>query len=159
MVRGHRAIRCDDELSRDFLADCVARLGNAWRGISIKLVPAKDIPRRPRARIWLPKWLSSHERVLKTLQAMNKGVDMEDWAILKAEREMKSSQPYLFLINQRCLEQLKAADIKVRYGIRKAKVKVFLDEPDDILKDEVEDANKLMDDLAIDDSTPNITPI
>nr|XP_041630358.1 uncharacterized protein LOC121501894 [Drosophila kikkawai] len=159
MVRGHRVIRCDDEFSRDFLADCVARLGKAWKGISIKLVPARDIPRRPRARIWLPKGLSSHERVIKTLRAMNKGVDMEDWAILKAEREMKTSQPYLFLINQRCLEQLKAADNKVRYGIRKAKVKVFLDEPDDILEDEVEDANKLLDDLAIDDSTPNTTPI
>ncbi|XP_070144865.1 uncharacterized protein [Drosophila kikkawai] len=159
MVRGHRVIRCDDEFSRDFLADCVASLSKAWKGISIKLVPAKDIPRRPRARIWLPKGLSSHERVLKTLRAMNKGVDMEDWAILRAEREMKSSQPYLFLINQRCLEQLKAADNKVRYGIRKAKVKVFLDEPDDILEDEVEDANKLLDDLAIDDSTPNTTPI
>nr|XP_041632378.1 uncharacterized protein LOC121502736 [Drosophila kikkawai] len=103
MVRGHRVMRCDDEFSRDFLADCVARLGNAWKGISIKLVPGKDIPRRPRARIWLPKGLSSHERVLKTLRAENKGVDMEDWAILKAQREMKSSQPYLFLINQRCL--------------------------------------------------------
>nr|XP_041633526.1 uncharacterized protein LOC121503289 [Drosophila kikkawai] len=146
MVRGHRV-------------DCVARLGKAWKGISIKLVPARDIPRRPRTRIWLPKGLSSHERVLKTLRAMNKGVDMEDWAILKAEKEMKSSQPYLFLINQRCLEQLTAADNKVRYGIRKAKVKVFLDEPDDILEDEVEDANKLLDDLAIDDSSPNTTPI
>ncbi|XP_070141589.1 uncharacterized protein [Drosophila kikkawai] len=29
MVRGHRVIRCDDEFSRDFLADCVARLGKA----------------------------------------------------------------------------------------------------------------------------------
>nr|XP_041632326.1 uncharacterized protein LOC121502694 [Drosophila kikkawai] len=134
-------------------------LGKAWKGISIKLVPARDIPKRPRARIWLPKGLSSHERVLKTLRAMNKGVDMEDWAIPKAEREMKSSQPYLFLINQRCLEQLKAAENKFRYGIRKAKVKVFLDEPDDILEDKVEDANKLLDDLAIDDSTPNTTPI
>ncbi|XP_041632433.1 uncharacterized protein [Drosophila kikkawai] len=109
--------------------------------------------------IWLPKGLPSHERVLKTLRAMNKKVDMKDWAILKAEGEKKSSQPYLFLINQRCLEQPKAADNKVRYGIRKANVKIFLDEPDDILEDEVEDPNKLLDDLAIDDSTPNTTPI
>ncbi|KAH8320342.1 hypothetical protein KR059_010884, partial [Drosophila kikkawai] len=78
MVKGHRVIRCDDDFSPDFLADCVARLGNAWKGISIKLVPAKDIPRRPRARIWLPMGLSSHEMVLNSLRAMNKGVDMED---------------------------------------------------------------------------------
>nr|XP_041632376.1 uncharacterized protein LOC121502734 [Drosophila kikkawai] len=119
---------------------------------------AKGAP-RPTTFVKTAKKFSEGERVIKTLRAMNKGVDMEDWAILKAEREMKTSQPYLFLINQRCLEQLKAADNKVRYGIRKAKVKVFLDEPDDILEDEVEDANKLLDDLAIDDSSPNTTPI
>ncbi|KAH8249821.1 hypothetical protein KR038_002245 [Drosophila bunnanda] len=44
------------------------------------------------------------------------------------------------------LNQLKANDHKVRYGLRKAKIKVFLAEPDEILE-EVDDTNKLLDDM------------
>lgn len=61
MVREHRVTRCDDESSRVFLAECVAELSKAWKGFSISLVPAMEIPRRPRARIWLPKGQTNHE--------------------------------------------------------------------------------------------------
>ncbi|XP_070074118.1 uncharacterized protein [Drosophila takahashii] len=156
MVRGHRVIKCDDSFSRTFLAECIAKIGDAWDGLSIRLVHAKEIPRRPRARIWLPKEQTDQGKVLSLLRAQNPEVHTEDWAILKEEKEMKTSQPFLFLINQRCLPQLEKADYTIRYGLRKAKIKVFLAEPDDVLE-EVDDTNKLLDDLVIDDKTPDHT--
>ncbi|XP_017000361.1 uncharacterized protein [Drosophila takahashii] len=89
-------------------------------------------------------------KVLSLLRAQN-------WAILKVEKEMKTSQTFLFLINQCCLPQLKKADYTIRYGLRKAKIKVFLAEPDNVLE-EVDDTNKLLYDLVIDDKTPDVTP-
>ncbi|XP_070075728.1 uncharacterized protein [Drosophila takahashii] len=117
----------------------------------------KEIPRKPRARIWLPKEQTDQGKVLSLLRAQNPEVHTEDWAILKVEKEMKTSQPFLFLINQRCLPQLEKADYTIRYGLRKAKIKVFLAEPHDVLE-EVDDTNKLLDDLVIDDKTPDVTP-
>jgi len=57
---------------------------------------------------------------------------MSDWSIVNAEEDMKASQSFVFLINRRCLPQLEAADYKVRYGIRMAKVKVLFAETDDL---------------------------
>ncbi|KAH8290883.1 hypothetical protein KR054_006722 [Drosophila jambulina] len=153
VVRGHRVIRCDDEFSRSFLAECMAKISGTWTGLKIKLAHAKDIPRRPRARIWLPKGQTDHERVIQCLRAQNPNVYTADWAILKAEKELQSSQPFLLLINQRCLPQLKAQNHEIRYGIRKAKMKVFLAEPDEILE-EVDGTNKLLDDVVIDYKSP-----
>ncbi|XP_070070202.1 uncharacterized protein [Drosophila takahashii] len=157
MNRGHRVIKCDDSFSRSFLAECIAKTGDAWDGLSIRLVHAREIPRRPRARIWLPKEQTDQGTVLTLLRALNPEVHTEDWAILKVEKEMKTSQPFLFLNNQRCLPQLEKADYTIRYGLQKAKIEVFLAEPDDVLE-EVDDTNKLLDDLVIDDKTPDVTP-
>ncbi|KAH8334650.1 hypothetical protein KR059_012749, partial [Drosophila kikkawai] len=128
---------------------CVARISHNWSGLKIRLVHVSEIPRRPRARIWLPNGQSDHKRVITCLRAQNPDVYTEDWAILKAEKEMKSSQPFLLLINKRCLPQLKALDYKVRYGIRKAKIKIFLAEPDEILEE--------VDDDDFDDQFPDTT--
>nr|XP_041630578.1 uncharacterized protein LOC121502027 [Drosophila kikkawai] len=93
---------------------------------------------RSRSRIWLPK---RHVRVLKALRVQNQCVNM-DRAILKTEQEIRTKEPFLRVINQRCLGQIKKSDQKVRKGNRKAKIKVFLAESDDV-DDEVDDTNKL----------------
>ncbi|KAH8374017.1 hypothetical protein KR200_001877, partial [Drosophila serrata] len=116
-------------------AECVAKISDTWAGLKIRLVHAREIPKRPRARIWLPKSQTYHARVIACLKAQNPDIHTKDWTILRAEQEMKASQPFLLLINQRCLPQLEANDHKVRYGIRKAKIKVFLAEPYGILEE------------------------
>jgi len=45
--------------------------------------------------------------------------------VLKAEQEMKASQPFLLLINEECLTQIEAKEFRLWYGVRKAKIKVF----------------------------------
>jgi len=138
VIRGHRVIRCDDGFSKIFLAECVATIADTWDGLRIRLVHASEIPWRPRARIWLPKGQRDHSRILSCLRAQNLDIDMSDWSIVNAEEDMKASQSFVFLINRRCLPQLEAADYKVRYGIRMAKVKVLFAETDDLPVDNEE---------------------
>ncbi|XP_041565055.1 uncharacterized protein LOC121467547 [Drosophila elegans] len=138
VIRGHRVIRCDDGFSKIFLAECVSRIGDSWNGLRIRLVHASQIPRRPQARIWLPKGQTDYTRVMSCLRAQNLDVDMSDWVILRAEEVLKASQPFVLLINHRCLPQLEASDYKVRYGIRMAKVKVLLAETDKLSEEDVE---------------------
>jgi len=68
-----------------FLVECVAKISEVWNGLRIKLIPDRDIPRRPRVRIWLPKGHSDHEKLARM---MNPYVKMDVWAVLKAEQEM-----------------------------------------------------------------------
>ncbi|KAH8240289.1 hypothetical protein KR038_001655, partial [Drosophila bunnanda] len=105
--------------------ESVATISNKWNGLRIRLVHAREIPRRPRARIWLPNGQSGHKRVLQCLRSQNPYVHTEDWAIFKAEKEMKTSQPLLLLVSHKYLAQLQKNEHKIRYGIKKAKVKVF----------------------------------
>jgi len=51
-----------------FFVECVAKFSKVWNGLRIKLIPATDIPRRPRARIWLPKGQSDYEKLVRTLR-------------------------------------------------------------------------------------------
>ncbi|XP_070075711.1 uncharacterized protein [Drosophila takahashii] len=75
MVRKHRVIKCDDSLSRSFLAECIDKIENAWDGLSIRLVHAREIPRRPRARIWLPKEQTDQGKVLSLVDDTSKLLD------------------------------------------------------------------------------------
>jgi len=62
---------------------------------------------------------------------MNPDVKTDDWVVLKAKQDMKASQPFLLLINEECLAQLEAQEFRLWYGVRKAKIKFFLNEPPD----------------------------
>ncbi|XP_037944397.1 uncharacterized protein LOC119677197 [Teleopsis dalmanni] len=150
IVRGHRVIRCDDEYSRSFLSKAITKISENWDGLKLKLVPAAEIPSRPRARVWLPKNLGPPDLILQQLKLQNPEILMEDWSVLKTEEPQKHSQSYLLLINEECLPVIEANDCKLRYGIRKAKIKIFKNAPPDNILDEVEGTSKLLDDLIID---------
>lgn len=51
---GYRVIKWPDQASMDFLTGSVAKIGDAFVGLKLKLIAAKHIPSRPRERIWLP---------------------------------------------------------------------------------------------------------
>ncbi|XP_043654848.1 uncharacterized protein LOC122621156 [Drosophila teissieri] len=136
VIRGHRVIRCADGYSKIFLEACVVTIGDLWDGLRIRLVHVSDIPWRPQARIWLPHGQTDHNRILICLRAQNLDVDMSDWSILRAEDIWKTSQAFLLLINRRCLPQLEALEYKVRYGIRMARIEVYLSETAVLPKEE-----------------------
>jgi len=81
------------------------------------------------------------------------GVKTDDWVVLKAEQIMKSNQPFLLLINEECLTQLEENDHRLWYGVRKAKIKVFRNEPPDNTLEEVDDTSGLLNDLLLEEKS------
>lgn len=137
VCRGCRVIKCADEFSRGFLEKCVDKVSNAWEGLSLRLIPASEIPRRPRARIWLPKMKLDSKRIIQCLKLQNPAVPMDDWSVIKMEEPQKNSSTVLLLISNESLGALEKQQFKLRFGLRMAKLKVFpaSSAPDDNLEE------------------------
>ncbi|XP_039951613.1 uncharacterized protein LOC120768912 [Bactrocera tryoni] len=146
-VRGYRVIKCADQSSLDFLTGSVAKISNAFVGLQLRLIPAKDIPKRPRARIWLPPLADPGEKLLKCIKLQNRAISgINKWQLIKEEKPNKASRPILVAICDESIEALTKADNKISFGIRKARIKIFqgdkaADEDD---TDEVDDASQLL---------------
>ncbi|XP_017473783.1 PREDICTED: uncharacterized protein LOC108364564 [Rhagoletis zephyria] len=132
VIRGHRVIRCEDEFSKEFLRRSITEISDAWLGLKLKLIPAKDIPTRPRARIWLPNMRMDRAKLLQYIAIMNPRVPMTNWSVLKFEDVKAVSQPVLFLITEESAKVLEELGCRIHFGVRHAKVKIFRGrEPDD----------------------------
>ncbi|XP_073841147.1 uncharacterized protein [Musca autumnalis] len=83
--RGYRVIKCMDEFSKEFLERCMAKISDGWEDISLRLIPAQEIPMRPRARAWLPKIDCDGPKLLQGLAKINKDVPMDDWSLIATE--------------------------------------------------------------------------
>lgn len=60
----------------------------------LKLIPAKDIPKRPRARIWLRPLEELGEKLLRCIKLQNKYVPgIDNWQLIEDEKPNKSSRP------------------------------------------------------------------
>ncbi|XP_053968317.1 uncharacterized protein LOC128869741 [Anastrepha ludens] len=99
IFRGCRVIKCANQYSREFLEKSLATVSNAWEGLSLKLIPASEIPRRPRARIWLPKMELDSSEIVPCLKLQNPEVPMDDWSVIKVEEPQQHSSAILLLIN------------------------------------------------------------
>lgn len=147
VIRGCRVIKCDNLASKDFLTQCIAKISNAWEGLRLKLIPAREIPWRPRARIWLPKLSGlSNEKFIQVLKMQNPLVNMNDWQVLRAEKPNKNSMSYLLLIKEENIEDLRKLGNKLKFGIRHAKMKIFLSTATDEEVDEVMETCSLPED-------------
>ncbi|XP_037930436.1 uncharacterized protein LOC119667362 [Teleopsis dalmanni] len=149
VVRGCRVFKCDDQLSKVFLGNRIAKVSDAWEGLRIKLVPANDIPRRPRARIWLPIMKMKHEKVLQLLQRQNQNVPINDWVVIKDEGTQKNNMTLLLAINEESVKLLEEMDCKLRFGVGHTKTKIFRPTGNDDDGNELEDANKLLDGMKL----------
>ncbi|XP_053949372.1 uncharacterized protein LOC128857649 [Anastrepha ludens] len=98
VVHGYRVIKCDDQFSLHFLTNVIGKIENSWDGLKLKLIPDSEIPRRPRARIWVPNMEFEANQLIPYLQAHNRSVPMTDWSIIKAEAPQRHSMSFLLLI-------------------------------------------------------------
>ncbi|XP_050338155.1 uncharacterized protein LOC126764490 [Bactrocera neohumeralis] len=125
-VRGYRVIKCADHASLDFLTGSVAKITNAFVGLQLRLIPARDIPKRPRTRIWLPPLEEPGEKLLRCIKLQNKSIpSIDEWQLIKEEKPNKASKPILVAICDESIEALKNTDYKISFGIRKARLKIF----------------------------------
>ncbi|XP_011192178.2 uncharacterized protein LOC105218338 [Zeugodacus cucurbitae] len=113
-------------LSLDFLTGSIGKISDAFVGIKLKLIPAKDIPRRPRARIWLPPLEEPGEKLLRCIKLENKSIPgIDEWQLIKDENPNKSSRPILVATSEESIEALSKAENKISFGISRARLKVF----------------------------------
>lgn len=159
VIRGYRVIKCEDAFSKEFLSGCVHKIRDAWDGLRLKLILAREIPRRPRIRIWLPNMAIDSDKLITCLKLHNPAVPMDDWKVIKAEEPHNNTLSFLLLITEDSAVSIEKIGCKLRFGIRHAKVKIFRSAGliDDL--DEVDDANKLLEDMRIEttQSTAQIT--
>ncbi|XP_050339619.1 uncharacterized protein LOC126765931 [Bactrocera neohumeralis] len=154
-LRGYRVIKCADQASLDFLTGSVAKISNAFVGLQLRLIPARDIPKRPRARIWLPPLEEPGEKLLRCIKLQNKSIPgIDEWQLIKEEKPNKASRPILVAICEESIEALKKTDYKISFGIRKARLKIFqgdkaADEDD---TEEVDDASQLLRNVGIEET-------
>jgi hypothetical protein len=142
--RGYRIIRCMDGLSKEFLCSCITKISDAWEGLKLELIPAKDIPLRPRARIWLPKIEEDTKELLECLKLQNSQVPMDDWSVVRVEEPRKNSMSLVLAISEAGASALEKVGNKLFFGVREAKVKVFRQTvPNGPVEEEKSDANKL----------------
>ncbi|XP_054738452.1 uncharacterized protein LOC129244668 [Anastrepha obliqua] len=152
VVRGYRVIKCDDQFSLHFLTNVIGEIQNSWEGLKLKLIPASEIPRRPRARIWVPKMEFDANQLIPYLLAHNRSVPMTDWSIIKAEASQRHSRSFLLLITEESLEPLEKVGNKLQFGIRKTQLKIFRSANPEEEQGEVDGANDLLTGMQLDDT-------
>ncbi|XP_075146877.1 uncharacterized protein LOC142221177 [Haematobia irritans] len=128
LFRGCRLIKCMDNFSKIFIIDCVNKICNSWEGLKLKLIPAKDVPRRPCARIWLPKISSlTNKRLLMCLKLHNPLIPIDDWYIIRKDtsKNDNNNMCYIIQITEESVEALKKVNNKLSFGIRNTQVKII----------------------------------
>ncbi|XP_053949218.1 uncharacterized protein LOC128857489 [Anastrepha ludens] len=83
---------------------------NSLEGLKLKLIPASEIPRRRRARIWVPNMELEANQLIPYLQAHNRSVPMTDWSIIKAVAPQGHSMYFLLLITEESLGPLEKVE-------------------------------------------------
>ncbi|XP_073821572.1 uncharacterized protein [Musca autumnalis] len=104
--RGYRVIKCMDEFSKGFLEKCMVKISGAWEDTSLRLIPAQEIPIRPRARVWLPKIDCDGPKLLQGLARMNKDVTMDDWSVIATEPPNNNSMSLVLSITEAGVDAL-----------------------------------------------------
>ncbi|XP_073811679.1 uncharacterized protein [Musca autumnalis] len=149
--RGYRVITCMDEFSKGFLEKCMAKISRAWEDISLRLIPAQEIPIRPRARVWLPKIDCDGPNLLQGLARMNKDVPMDDLSVIATEPPNNNSMSLVLSITEAGVEAVERLVNKLFFGVREAKVKILRSHgpngEDDA--DDIDDAGKLLDNMQL----------
>ena len=97
MIRGYRVFKCDDSFSVEFLKTSIAKICDDWEGSKIALIPLNEIPKRPRARIWLSQVKIEPAMLLTCLKRLNRCVPMDDWAVIRQEEPRGQSQSFLLI--------------------------------------------------------------
>ncbi|XP_046805498.1 uncharacterized protein LOC124419553 [Lucilia cuprina] len=154
--RGYRVIKCLDEFSKGFLNKCITKIRDAWVGLSLKLIPAEEIPMRPRARVWLPKMSAEAPKMLECLKRQNPNIHMNDWAIIRTEQG-EGHTCLILAITEAGSVELEKVGFRLFFGVRGAKVKVFRPTKSGSEEtDEMEAANSLLTGMKL--SEPPIKP-
>ncbi|XP_054745921.1 uncharacterized protein LOC129250314 [Anastrepha obliqua] len=143
-----KIIAYDDERSVELYKTAIAKIGEVYPGAKLVVVDKKDIPSRPRARVWVPT-PSDPQQVMQIISACNPGLPTGSWKFVKVfdntvtvdgvVTKRATTQVMLLLTND-SLEPLAKSEGMINYGFGKVKVRTYKTDADaiDQLASEIE---------------------
>ncbi|XP_054081488.1 uncharacterized protein LOC114804414 isoform X2 [Zeugodacus cucurbitae] len=129
-----KLVACDDERSVQLYKAAIAKVGEVYPGAKLIAVDKKDIPSRPRARVWIPATPSQPEQFMQLIKACNQNLPTERWKFVKAFEEAttesgvetkRATMQILLLLTNDSIEPLNRSGGVINYGFTKVKVKTY----------------------------------
>lgn len=120
-----KLIACADERSATLYKVAISKVGEVWPGAMLEAVDKKDIPSRPRARVWIPTMPSDPEKILKLFRICNPHLPTQNWKIAKLEETDSATRQAVLLLNAESVKPLAEAQGRVAYGFEKVVLKVY----------------------------------
>ncbi len=144
-----KMIACDDERSVQLYKAAIANVGEVYPGARLVAVDKKDIPSRPRARVWIPATPSQPDQIMQLIRACNPNLPTRGWRFVKAFEDpaaescmetKRATMQILLLLTKKSLEPLSKSDGEINYGFTKVKVMTHKSDADavDNLESETE---------------------
>ncbi|KAM8714836.1 hypothetical protein ACLKA7_001239 [Drosophila subpalustris] len=120
-----KVIACDDERSAELYKTAVSNIGEVYPGAKLVAVNWKDVPVRPRARLWIPSSIKEPERLLKMLQRCNPGLPTHDWKVAKIEEMPGPTNQAVMILNKESLAPIDAAGGELNFGFSSVHIRVY----------------------------------
>lgn len=122
-------ITCANEHTKDWLKKSVESMGKLWEELDLTVVEAKDLPKRPKALVWIPG--TPEEGDVRTrLERQNPGLKTKDWHKLSNKTE-KDGTILAFSMDGASYRILEQARFKAYYGLRTVTFKPIQSTPED----------------------------
>ncbi|XP_053968802.1 uncharacterized protein LOC128870228 [Anastrepha ludens] len=135
VVLGYRVIKCDPQLSLDFLQTAVGKIQNVKEDLELKLIPAMDYQIEHGDR---------SQQLILYLQAHNRNIPAG--ASYKRRLRKRTVCPCLLHISEGSIEPLGKVANKFELGVRKAQLKIFRS------ANPADDANEFLSGMQLDDA-------
>nr|XP_036218957.1 uncharacterized protein LOC118680960 [Bactrocera oleae] len=123
-------IACDDERSVAIYKAAIAKVGEVYPGAKLVAVDRKDIPSRPRARVWIPATPSKPDQIMQLIRACNPCLPTEGWKFIKAfynsvaesgVETKRAMMQILLLLTKESIEPLAKSGGEINYGFTKVR--------------------------------------
>nr|XP_036226145.1 uncharacterized protein LOC118682255 [Bactrocera oleae] len=126
-----KMIACDDERSIALYKAAIAKVGEVYPGAKLIAVDKKDIPSRPRARVWIPATPSQPDQIMQLIRACNPSLPTEGWKFVKAFDDSvaesgvetkRATMQILLLLTKESIEPLAKSGGEINYGFTKVRI-------------------------------------
>nr|XP_036227439.1 uncharacterized protein LOC118682554 [Bactrocera oleae] len=134
-----KMIACDDERSVALYKAAIAKVGEVYPGAKLVAVDKKDIPSRPRARVWIPATPSQPDQIMQLIRACNPSLPTEGWKYVETFEDSvaesgvetkRTTMQILLLLTKESIEPLAKSGGEINYGFTKVRIKPYKSDAD-----------------------------
>lgn len=111
-------IVCANDESKRWLTETIPGLGNLWEGASLRVVEAKDLPKRPKVMVWIPDNEMEADTIKTALQRQNPGLKAKEWVTLN-RKVTGSGQTLVFTVDPASYTRLEDLEFKAFWGLKR----------------------------------------